>query len=43
MLQSAKIDEGRIDNGIAEFRDWSRLPDAALWYCAAWAEAVRPG
>ena len=32
-----------IDDGIKEFREWARLPDAAMWYGAGWAEGRKPG
>jgi ubiquinone/menaquinone biosynthesis C-methylase UbiE len=41
MLDSGRIDEAGLDAGITEFRRWSGLPDAALWYCTAWAEGIR--
>jgi len=35
-------DHVRIDAALAAFRDWSRHPDAAMWYTTSWAEGVRP-
>lgn len=31
-----------FDNGIAALNEWSRLPDATLWYARAWAEGRKP-
>jgi serine phosphatase RsbU (regulator of sigma subunit)/SAM-dependent methyltransferase len=36
-------DHDRIDAALEEFRNWSRCPDASLWYTTSWAEGVRPG
>jgi ubiquinone/menaquinone biosynthesis C-methylase UbiE len=31
-----------FDDALAAFERWSRRPDAAMWYTAAWAEGRRP-
>ena len=36
-------DHDRIDAALDAFREWSRCPDASLWYTTSWAEAIRPG
>ncbi len=32
-----------FDEAIGALRRWGDRPDAALWYSACWAEAIRPG
>jgi len=35
-------DDRAVDEGLAAFREWMELPDAAMWYTTSWAEGVRP-
>ena len=36
------FDEGYFDQTMQNFDQWSKRPDAALWYGSSWAEGVRP-
>ena len=42
ILATGKIDEAGHAGGIAELREWQKLPQASLWYAAAWAEGRKP-
>lgn len=39
---SAALDRAELDAALAEFRRWSRRPDAAMWYATCWAAGRRP-
>jgi len=43
MVSLGLANEARIDGGLAAFRAWRQLPDAAMWYTTCWAEGLRPG
>ena len=36
------LSSGQFDGAIGAVRQWSRRPDAAIWYGLCWAEGVRP-
>ena len=38
MAQSGRVDSAGIDAALSALRRWADRPDAALWYCSAWAE-----
>ena len=38
MLREDLLDEWTFQKGIENFREWGRLPDAAMWYSLCWAE-----
>lgn len=42
MRSAAGLEESEIDEALEAFDDWSRHPDASLWYATCWAEGVRP-
>jgi SAM-dependent methyltransferase len=39
---TVQSDEGWFDRAIAALTEWSRRPDAAVWYALSWAEGLRP-
>lgn len=41
IIAAGKLTEDWFDQAIAEFRNWSRRPEASLWYSICWAEGVR--
>jgi SAM-dependent methyltransferase len=41
ILSTAGLGPQWFDEGVAAFRRWSELPDAAFWYGISWAEGVR--
>jgi SAM-dependent methyltransferase len=41
VLSTSRMDPQWFDRGIAALKEWSALPDAALWYAVAWAEGAR--
>jgi SAM-dependent methyltransferase len=41
ILSTARLDRKWFDQGIAAFKKWSGLPDAALWFAMCWAEGSR--
>ena len=43
ILATGRLDATAFDAGIAAYRLWGALPDAALWFAVAFAEGVRPG
>jgi len=42
IVESHLLDERTFDETVAAFREWSKRPDAAIWYAMNWAEGVRP-
>jgi ubiquinone/menaquinone biosynthesis C-methylase UbiE len=42
VVELGLLEPSRFDEAIAEFAEWRRRPDAALWYTTSWAEGVRP-
>ena len=43
ILEAEILEAAFIDRTIAEIREWSLRPDAAIWYAVCWAEGVKPG
>jgi SAM-dependent methyltransferase len=43
ILEAGNLDPADFDEAIRAFRQWSKRPDAAFWYAAAWAEGTKPG
>jgi SAM-dependent methyltransferase len=41
MVEGGLLGAMEIDGALAAFRDWSRRPEAAIWYAVCWAEGVR--
>ncbi len=41
ILGAGLIESSFFDRTLAELHEWSRRPDAALWYSVCWAEGVR--
>jgi len=41
MVSSGNIGASTIDEGLAAFEEWSRRPDAAMWYPTCWAAGRR--
>ena len=39
ILETGTMDGAALDEVLAGLERWSRRPDAAIWYGAAWAEA----
>jgi hypothetical protein len=42
MFTAGFLDRTYFAEGIARLREWSRRPDAAMWFAISWAEGVRP-
>jgi sigma-B regulation protein RsbU (phosphoserine phosphatase) len=42
ILAATSLARDELERGLAEFKEWSRLPDAAMWYATCWAEGRRP-
>jgi len=42
ILATKLIDEAGHARGLADLREWQKLPQASLWYAAAWAEGRKP-
>lgn len=42
MVEMALVEEDAFDAIMERYDDWSRRPDAALWFAVAWAEGSRP-
>ena len=42
ILAQTSLTREELDAGLADFRQWSRLPDAAMWYATCWAEGHKP-
>jgi SAM-dependent methyltransferase len=42
LAQQSLFDDEAFEAAIVAIRDWSRRPDAAIWYAIAWAEGRRP-
>jgi SAM-dependent methyltransferase len=41
MAKGGLLGAAEIDGALAAFREWSRRPDAAIWYAVCWAEGAR--
>jgi SAM-dependent methyltransferase len=41
MLKGGLLGAAEIDAALAAFLEWSRRPEAAIWYAVCWAEGVR--
>jgi hypothetical protein len=41
VLAARMLDEHNFDQAIEALQSWRLLPDAAIWYAIAWAEARR--
>lgn len=42
ILAERLIDAPAFDNTIAQVREWTTRPDAAIWFSVCWAEGVKP-
>ena len=42
IVAATSLDRDELEAGLAEFKSWSRLPDAAMWYSTCWAEGRKP-
>jgi SAM-dependent methyltransferase len=42
ILALGEFDDPSFDDRIRHIRDWSRRPDAAIWYALSWAEGRKP-
>lgn len=42
ILEAGNLEPADFDEAIRSFHQWSKRPDAAFWYAAAWAEGHRP-
>jgi SAM-dependent methyltransferase len=42
IVDGGLLGAGEFDGALAAYREWSRLPDAAVWYVRNWAEGLRP-
>jgi SAM-dependent methyltransferase len=42
MARAGTLSRVEIEAGLRELEDWSRRPDAALWYAVPWAAGERP-
>jgi SAM-dependent methyltransferase len=40
-LATKKVTAAEHDRGMAALGEWKKRPDAALWYCIAWAEGKK--
>jgi len=40
MLRTQQTTAEEIDDALQALERWAQRPDAALWYCSAWAEGV---
>ncbi|MFQ5349335.1 MAG: SpoIIE family protein phosphatase [Thermoanaerobaculia bacterium] len=38
ILAATALTRDELETGLADFKSWSRLPDAAMWYATCWAE-----
>jgi sigma-B regulation protein RsbU (phosphoserine phosphatase) len=41
ILAASSLSRDELETALADFRAWSRLPDAAMWYSTCWAEGRR--
>jgi serine phosphatase RsbU (regulator of sigma subunit)/SAM-dependent methyltransferase len=41
ILAGTTLTRDELETGLADFKRWSRLPDAAMWYATCWAEGRR--
>jgi len=41
ILTAELLEESGFEKALGSFREWACLPDATLWYGAAWAEGIR--
>ncbi|MDX1503620.1 MAG: SpoIIE family protein phosphatase, partial [Thermoanaerobaculia bacterium] len=42
ILAASALTVAELEEGLERLEEWSRLPDAALWYATCWAEGRRP-
>lgn len=42
ILAHGLLDPAELADGLAVAEEWSKQPDAAVWYGACWAEGIRP-
>lgn len=42
MIAMRLAEEGQFDRVMEHYEEWSRRPDAAIWFAVAWAEGTRP-
>ena len=42
ILAATSLAREELERGLTDLREWSRLPDAAMWYATCWAEGRRP-
>jgi sigma-B regulation protein RsbU (phosphoserine phosphatase) len=43
LVSNAGADDKMLDEGFQAFLDWSKRPDASMWYGTFWAEGVKRG
>jgi SAM-dependent methyltransferase len=41
IISAASLEQQEFNLAIEDFKAWSNRPDAAFWYCTAWAEGRR--
>jgi serine phosphatase RsbU (regulator of sigma subunit)/predicted O-methyltransferase YrrM len=41
LLSVTDLDDNALDKGFQSFLDWSKRPDASMWYGTFWAEGIR--
>lgn len=41
VLARGRLEEDELERGLAALEEWSRRPEAALWYATCWAEGRR--
>ena len=42
ILAATTLTADELDSGLVDFKRWSLLPDAAMWYATCWAEGRKP-
>ncbi len=42
ILDATSLAREELEKGLADFKRWSRRPDAAMWYATCWAEGRKP-
>jgi len=42
LVTDTDVEDASLDSGFQAFLDWSRRPDASMWYGTFWAEGIKP-
>lgn len=42
IVEEMFFDEAYFDQSLANYEEWTKRPDAAIWYGISWAEGVKP-